>query len=171
MDINEIFSDKALKQKEKTEKISQNIIDEKISVNELLSFANIAKDAEKGTCVEALEYASGKDPKIVNKKCFEFLVKNLTSKAPRIKWECAKVIGNTVHMFKNELDEAIKNLLENTNYEGTVVRWSTAFALGEIIKLKTEYNKDLIPKINKICETEEKNSIKKMYMDALKKIE
>jgi HEAT repeat protein len=116
-----------------------------------------------------LEYASGKEPKNINNKCFEFMVNNLTAKAPRIKWECAKVIGNTAHLFRNELDNAIKNLLENTTHEGTVVRWSAAFALGEILKLKTDHNKKLLPKINEICEKEEKNSIRKIYMDAIKK--
>ena len=170
MKITKILTDKTLKPKAKIEKLSQSILDKKIIVNDLLIFAEIAKDAEKGTCVEALEFASGKNPKIINKKCFEFIVKHLTDTAPRVKWECAKVIGNTAHIFKNDLDNAIKNLLVNAVYNGTVVRWSAAYALGEIIKLKTEYNKKLIPKINKLCETEEKNSIKKIYMDALKKI-
>jgi hypothetical protein len=170
MEINEIFSDKTISQKEKVEILSKNILDKKLSINELLVFADTAKDTEKGTCVEALEYASGKDPKLINKKCFEFVVNNLTAKAPRIKWECAKVIGNTAYLFKSELNNAIKNLLENTTYEGTVVRWSAAFAIGEIVKLKTEYNKKLLPKINEICEKEEKNSIKKIYLDAIRKI-
>jgi HEAT repeat protein len=171
MEINEIFADKTLKQKEKVEKLSKNIIDKKININELLLFADTAKDIEKGTCIEALEYASGKAPKIINKKCFEFIVKNLTAKAPRIKWECAKVVGNVSHLYKTELNNAIENLLENTTHDGTVVRWSAAFALGEILKLKTENNKKLLPKINGIIEKEEKNSIKKIYVEALKKIE
>jgi hypothetical protein len=170
MEINEIFSDKTISQKEKVEILSKNILDKKLSVDELLIFADTAKDPEKGTCIEALEYASGKEPKIINTKCFEFVIKNLTAKAPRIKWESAKVIGNTAHLFKNELENAIKNLLENTTHEGTVVRWSAAFALGEILKLKTVYNKELLPKIHEICGKEEKNSIRKIYLDAIKKI-
>jgi len=169
MKINEIFADKTLRQKEKTEKLSQNIIDKKININELLLFADTAKDVEKGTCIEALEHASGRDPKIVNKKCFEFIVNNLTAKAPRIKWECAKVVGNVAYLYKNELNNAIKNLLENTTHDGAVVRWSAAFAIGEIVKLKTEQNKKLLPKISEIIEKEEKNSIKKIYMEAIKK--
>ena len=98
-----------------------------------------AKDSEKATCIESLEFASRKMSGIINEKCFQFVVKNLVEKAPRIKWESAKVIGNTVHLFKNQLEDAIENLLKNANHEGTVVRWSSAFALGEIIKLKTEY--------------------------------
>jgi hypothetical protein len=55
-------------------------------------------------------------------------------------------------------------------YVGTVVRWSTAFALGQIIKIKSSLNKELIPTAEAICEREEKNSIKKIYLEALKKV-
>jgi hypothetical protein len=50
------------------------------------------------------------------------------------------------------------------------VRWAAAFALGEIIKLKLPINQDLVPTIENIIEREEKNSIKKIYQAALKKI-
>ena len=171
MEIKEILSDKILKPKAKIEKLSQNILDKKITVNDLLVFAEIAKDTEKGTCVEALEFATGKNPKIINKKCFDFVVKHLLNKAPRVKWECAKIIANTAHIYKNDLDNAIKNLLENAIYDGTVVRWSAAYALVEIIKLEIEHNKKLLPKIKEICSKEKKPNIKKMYMDAIKTIE
>jgi HEAT repeat protein len=94
----------------------------------------------------------------------------LTEKAPRVKWESAKVIGNIAHLYPDKLDDAIKNLLTNTEYDGTVVRWSAAFALGQIIKLKTKRNKILIPAIEAICKREEQNSIGKIYLDALKKV-
>ena len=133
-------------------------------------FADTAKDSDKGTCIEAMEFASRIDPKMINKKCFKFIVDHLADKAPRVKWECAKVIGNTAHLFKADLNNAIKHLLENAIYDGTVVRWSAAFALVEIIKLETEYNKILLLKINKICEKEEKINIKKMYLDIINKL-
>ena len=170
MDIKEILSNKTLKPKAKIEELSQGIIDKKLTVNDLMSFAKTAKDAEKGTCVEALEFASSKNPKLINKKCFEFVIEHLSDKAPRVKWESAKIIGNTAHLFKTDLNNAIKHLLENAVYDGTVVRWSAAFALVEIIKLETEHNKTLLSKINKLYEKEEKPNIKKMYLDIIKKL-
>jgi HEAT repeat protein len=167
MDINELLKNKEIKSNEKTEILSQSILNKKITIDGLISFAETVKDSPKATCIEALEYASRKKPEIINEKCFNFIIENLTAKAPRIKWECAKVIGNMAHLYKNKLNDAIKNLLKNTTDEGTVVRWSAAFALGEILKLKTEYNKKLLPKINEICEKEEKNSIKKIYLDGI----
>jgi len=168
MNINEILSDKTLKPKAKVEALSQNIIAKKISINDLMQFAETAKDNEKGACIEALEFTSRTDIKMINKKCFDFAVNYLGDKAPRVKWECAKIIGNTAHLFRNDLDKAINNLLINAGYEGTVVRWSAAFALTEILKLKTEYNKKLLPKIAKVYEKETKPNIRKMYLDALK---
>ncbi len=77
-------------------------------------------------------------------------------------------MGNIAHLFPKKLDVAIANLFINTQHEGTVVRWSAAFALGEIVKLKSKHNEDLIPTIENICNKEEKNSIKKIYEAALK---
>ena len=163
MDVIEILSNKALKPKQRIEILCQNIIDKKISIKDLLNYAKTAKDSEKGTCVEALEFASAKNPKIINKNCFEFVVEHLSDKAPRVKWECAKIIGNTAYLYKSDLNNAIKNLLQNTTYDGTVVRWSAAFALVEIIKLETDHNKELLPKINEICKKEEKWKLLKFY--------
>lgn len=170
MTVENILNDKSLKAKDKTENISRGILDRKINLNDLLKTAEISKDPNKATCIEALEFATKIDPGIATKDCFRFVSKTLTAKAPRVKWESAKVIGNTAHLYIKGLDEALSNLLANTEHEGTVVRWSAAFALGEIIKLKTKYNKELIPAIEQICANEEKNSIKKIYLKALSQV-
>lgn len=141
-----------------------------ISTEALTAFAEKAKDPAKTTCIEALEFATKQKPAIADKKCFLFVSTALTAKAPRVKWESARVIGNVAHLFPDNLDEAIKNLLVNSEHEGTVVRWSAAFALGEILKLRTKYNNQLMPAIEAIIGREEKNSIKKIYLEAVKKI-
>lgn len=148
--------------------MSNWLIENKISADKLIAFAETAKDPAKATCIEALEYATKQNPLIANKNCFQFVTQALTSKTPRVKWESARVIGNTAHLFQNELGKAIKNLLINTEHEGTVVRWSAAFALGEILKLKSKCNKDLLPAMEAICSREEKQSIKKIYLMAIK---
>lgn len=116
-----------------------------------------------------MEFATKQQPTILTKNAFAFVCDTLTAKAPRVKWESAKVIGNTAALFSDQLDEAIVNLLQNSEHEGTVVRWSAAYALGEIIQLKTALNNELIPAVEAICNREEKNSIRKIYLDALKK--
>lgn len=169
MTIEELIKDKAVKSKEKVDIISKWIIDKSLPTDELIAFAEKSKDPVKATCVEALEYATKQNPNLADETIFSFVTQTLTEKAPRIKWESAKVIGNTAHLFPENLDPAISNLLVNTEHEGTVVRWSAAFALGEILKLKTRHNETLLSALVKISEKEEKNSIKKIYLDAIKK--
>jgi len=169
MDLKSILSDKLLGGKEKTELISKLLLESKLSTNELIEVAKASKDADKGTCIEALEFATKINPSIANLSVLYFVSSTLADKAPRVKWESAKVIANIANLFPNQLEEAVKNLLENTEFSGTVVRWSAALALGEILKLKTPLNQDLVPALESICESEEKNSIKKIYQAAFKK--
>ena len=144
MNFEVLLNDKNAKPKEKTESLAQLLLENKIKIENLLEFAGQAKDSPKATCIEAIEYATKLNPSIANKECLTFVSHTLTSKAPRVKWESAKVIGNIAHLFPTDLDIAINNLLINTEHEGTVVRWSAAFALGEIIKSKHPANKRMI---------------------------
>ena len=168
MNIVTILSDKQLKAKPKVEAISKMLLEKKISVNDLMKVAKVSKDREKGTCIESLEFATKTNPDIASSAVLDFVTETLTDEASRVKWESAKVIGNIAHLYPNKLDKAISNLLTNTEYSGTVVRWSVAFALGEIIKLKTMRNKDLVPAIEAILKRDEDNAIKKIYRAALK---
>jgi hypothetical protein len=128
MDISALLNDKSLKAKAQTEILSKWLLDNPAQVDELLVAASRFKDPAKATCIEALEFATKQVPGVANANCLQFVTQTLTVKAPRVKWESAKVIGNIAH------------LLANADHEGTVVRWSAAFALGEIIKLKTVHN-------------------------------
>lgn len=169
MNVAELVADKTMKPKEKTETISTCLLNAALTVDELVEFAGSQKDSSKATCIEAIEFATKQQPSILTENAFRFVIETLTAKAPRIKWESAKVIGNTAALFTDQLDEAIVNLLKNSEHEGTVVRWSAAYALGEIIKLKTTHYNQLIPTIEAICNREEKNSIRKIYLDGIKK--
>jgi hypothetical protein len=169
MDFQVLLNDKSIKPKEKTETISKWILDNPENVDILIEFSKVSKNPVKATCIESMEFATKNNPEIASLTCLSFVTESLTEKAPRIKWESAKVVGNIAHLYPDKLDEAIKNLLVNSEHSGTVVRWSAAFALGQIIKIKTSRNKDLIPVIEAICKREEKNSIKKIYLDAIKK--
>ncbi len=170
MDLEKILNNKQVKAKAKTETISNMLLDKKISVSDLIKVAQTSKDPIKATCIEAIEFATKSKPEIASLTCLQFVSNTLTEKAPRVKWESAKVIGNIAHLYPGKLDDAIKNLLVNSEHSGTVVRWSAAFALAQIIKIKTKRNKDLIPAIESICKREEQNSIRKIYLEALKKV-
>jgi hypothetical protein len=170
MTIESLIHDKTKKGKEKTETISQWLLGGSLPVDELLAFAENLKDADKATCIEALEYATKQQPAIADETVLIFVTKTLVEKAPRIKWESAKVIGNIAHLFPAKLDKAINNLLLNASHQGTVVRWASAYALGEILKLKTKQHKILLPAIEAMVSGEENNGVKKIYLAALKKL-
>jgi|GEM_PF-239720 len=169
MTIAEIINDKSIKSKAKTEILCRLIMNGDLNCKQVVDFAETSKDISKANCIEALEFATKKNPRLLDENGFHFVSASLASKAPRVKWESAKVIGYTAHLYTSVIDEAIENLLANSKHEGTVVRWSAAFALGEILKLKSKHNKSLLPEIEKICNREEKNSIRKIYLDAVKK--
>lgn len=170
MNISELLKNKSIKPKEKTEILANLILDGSVKVNDLIVLIRSLKDSEQATCIEALEFASKQNPKIATPQLFDLVSETLLSKAPRVKWESAKVIANTAALFQNNLDKAILNLLHNTEHTGTVVRWSAALALSEILKLKTPHQNQLIPAIQQLIDKEEKNSIKKIYQAGLKKI-
>ena len=170
MQLEQLFKDKSLKPKERTEQLSKLVLEHIISVAELTLFAGNAKDPVKATCIESLEFATKTNPGIITSDALSFVINCLGEKAPRVKWESARVIGNSIHLFSGKIDVAVKKLLDNTEDPGTVVRWSAAFALSQILKLKTGINNQLTPAVETIIKREEKNSIKKIYLEALKKI-
>lgn len=169
MTIAELINDKTKKAKEKAETISKWLLAGSLPTDELIVFAEKAKAQDKATCIEAIEFATNQNSKIADENVFAFVTKTLTENAPRVKWESARVIGNIAHLFPEKLTKAISNLLTNSEDNGTVVRWASAFALGEILKLKTKHNKDLLPTIETICDREQDNGVKKKYLDAIKK--
>ena len=169
MKFEEIFTNKTLKQKTKTELLGTLLLNKKIAIDELIAFAKKSTAIEKATCIEAIEYATRKEPTIANQNCWSYLSKTLTEEAPRVKWESARVIGNIAHLFPSKLSIAITNLLTNTENDGTVVRWATALALSEIVNLKSKHIKELLPALEALCNSEEDMGVKKKYVEAIKK--
>jgi hypothetical protein len=170
MDIHTVLADKQIKTKSKVEMIGDLLLDGTASLADLIKIAKVTKGSEKGTCIEAIEFATRAKPEIASVECLKFVTETLLDKAARVKWESAKVIGNIAYLYPDKLDKAIGNLLTNSEFSGTVVRWSAAFALGEIVKLKTKRNKDLIPAVEAIIRRDDDNAIKKIYQAALKKL-
>lgn len=171
MTLTQLLTDKITNSKEKTIKLSESILNNSIQAKEVIEYAKKAKAADKGTCVEAFEFASKQSPQIITKEVFEFICECLADKAPRVQWESAKVIGNVASLLQPNFKKCIPLLLTNSEQGGTVVRWSAAYALSEIIKTQHASTKDLVPVVKSIISREEKNSIRKIYEAALKKIQ
>lgn len=170
MTLENLFEDKSIKAKAKAKQIADWLLNNELPLDELLAFTEKQQATDKATCIEAIETATKKSPAIGTEELLVFVTNTLKDDEPRVKWESAKVIGNIAKRFPEQLDNSIKMLLPNAKNKGTVVRWATAYALAEIIKLKTQSNKDLLPKIEILCEKEEDNGVKKKYIDALKKV-
>ena len=168
--LENLFEDKSIKAKAKAKQINEWLLNNELSLNELLAYTENQQSTNKATCIEAIESATRKLPTIADENLLVFVTKSLTDEEPRVKWESAKVIGNIAKQFPTQLEESIHNLLQNSENKGTVVRWATAYAMAEILKLKTENNEMLLPKIEVLFEKEEDNGIKKKYLDALKKV-
>ena len=168
--LTELFADKTTKPKEKIEALKSLLADKKVKTNELIAFAEKSKDPVKASCIEALEFLTKENPSALPENGIDFAIASLAEKAPRIKWESAKVVGNSIPLFPKKVNAAVKALLDNSEHEGTVVRWSAAYALGQILLMKGAINKTLVPAVEAIIKREEKNSIKKIYLAALKKL-
>ncbi|MCK0147263.1 hypothetical protein MWU78_16510 [Arenibacter sp. F26102] len=170
MTIEELFEEKSIKARAKAKEICQWLVNGDLPLDELLSFAENQSPVNKATCIEAVECATKKTTEIADEPLLEYMTHTLTNDEPRVKWESAKVIGNIAKKFPNSLSEPTKKLLDNATNKGTVVRWAIAYALAEILKLKTEINKDLIPKIEKLIKQETDKGVNNKYLDALKKV-
>ena len=170
MSILKLISDESVRAKEKASMLSEMIAEKPAIIPEIIDCAKVLKDSDKAIVLEAFEYISKNNHGLIEKEVLDFASNNLESKASRVKWESAKVIGNTISQFPEKAEEVAPLLLSNTDDDSTVVRWSMAFALSEILKLRLSINKELIPSVTEIMEKEGKASIKKIYSRALKKI-
>ena len=118
--------------------------------------------------MEALETISRDNPQSVE-TILDFVIAQLGHKAPRVKWEASRVIANSARALPARVTAALPALLKNTKDPGTVVRWSTAFALTEIALNSPETRKKLLPVMARLAR-DETGGVKKVYAEGLKKL-
>lgn len=155
------------KPKQKLILLAKTLTEEKSAMNELINCFDKVSDSEKGYLMEAVEYVTKENPKFA-KNCLDFIIAHINDKAPRIKWEACRIIGNVAQKFPDEVKEALPKLLENTRDKGTVVRWSAAFALTEIAKSNPELQKELTAKFSEIVKKESNKGVRNIYLKYLK---
>ncbi|CAD7771670.1 hypothetical protein AIOGIFDO_01080 [Candidatus Methanoperedenaceae archaeon GB37] len=155
------------KPKEIVELLAEKLKSDKKAIDELIQCFENGTTAEKGNCMEAIEYVTKESPEFAE-DCLDFVIEHINDKAPRVKWETCRVIGNVAQKFPDKVKKAIPKLLENTKDKGTVVRWSAAFALTEIAKSNPEMQEELVPEFKKILERENNKGVKNIYMKYLK---
>lgn len=160
-----------LKSKEKPKKIVELLADalknNEKTVYELIQYFENGTKAEKGNCMEAIEYVTKENPEFA-KDILDFVIAHVNDKAPRVKWEACRIIGNVAKRFPDKVKEAVPKLLANTQDKGTVVRWSAAFALTEIAKSSMEMQREFVPQFRKILEKEDNKGVRNIYLKYLK---
>lgn len=168
--LHQLFADRSLKPKEKVEEVSRLLLNLDLSIDVLAKFASTTKDPVRASCIEAIERVAAISPEAVSATALDFCIASLADKAPRIKWESAKVIGHCIHLHPKKVNTAVKALLDNTEHDGTVVRWSAAYALSRIAAMGLPLNRVLLPTMKAIAAREEKNSIRKIHLDAIRSV-
>lgn len=171
MDIYNLLIQKDIKPKRKSELLIQSVAENFISIRDLQEFSFTAKDSHKATCIEVAEYISKSEPSKIDAEFVVYAINQLKSKSARVVWESSKLIGNIAKYYPELSESAVPALLENTGHKGTVVRWSTAYALCEILKLGMQINRSLTLALNFVWAREEKESIRKMYHKALYEVQ
>jgi len=174
MEVKMVTIDEILKSRKKPKEIvtllAQKLMSDKgLVVNLIRCFEN-GSVTEKGNCIEAIEYITKEDPEFA-KNYLDFIIDQINDKAPRVKWETARIIGNTAQKFPDKVKEAVPMLLENIKDKSTVVRWSAAFALTEIAKSNPKLQKELTTKFNKIVKNESNNGVRNIYLKYVKDVE
>ncbi len=157
------------KPKEKIYILSEKVKKDNKILAELVKYFEVGSIADKGSCIEVMKYVSQEKPEIVL-PYLEFVTKHINDDAPKIKWETARVIGNLAQEYSDKVSKAVPKLLLNSKDDGTVVRWSVAFAISEIVKNNSKSQKELMLKINEMIKKEQNNGVKNVYLKAIKSI-
>lgn len=163
-----IINDKTLNAKKRVIALADWLKSNPKKLPELLIHAHQSKDPVKADILEAIEHITLEQPDFGNDTLVQFAEENLLAKAPRVRWEAARLIANVIPQYPQHARNLINPLLENSEHEGTVVRWSAAQALTSILKCDSKSQDLLVPAIKIILKREEKDSIKKIYLKTLK---
>ena len=168
MIISTLLADKTRKATVKRELIAQALRDGEISVEDFSVLAGL-DDKSQGIVLEAMEAVTNAQPETADETWLAYAVRFIDSAANNPKREASRVVGNIAHLFPDSLDAAVEKLLANTEDSGTVIRWSSAYALGRIIRIQKYAASGLFDILTAICEKEKDNGIVTQYLNGLKK--
>lgn len=169
MKIVEIVGNKSLRAMEKRSQIISVLIEDNLSLNELVTECDSLNDKQMAIILEAIEVITNKKLKHLDSDYIEFVGKYILSDNNSCKREASRIVGNLAEQHPNKLDSVINCLIKNTTDVSTVVRWSSAYALSRIIVLTEFANTCLFDEVSEICDKEQENGVKNQYVKAIKK--
>ena len=167
MNISHLLADKSIKAIQKREQISAAIENNVITVGEINTYAIDNKGV--GLILEAMEAVSRRKPGAADIEWLNYAGAHISSTSDAVKREASRVVGNIAYLFPDSIAGAIRDLLNNTKAEGTVVRWGSAYALRRIILIPQYANSNLFDALTKLAENETESGVKNQYLNGLKK--
>lgn len=166
----QIINDKSLKRLEKRKSIVTAIISKEVNCS-TLETCEALPPQKVSLLLEAIEEVSRSKDFTLEVDYLELAKKYILSPDNSCKREASRIVGNLADKFPTRLDDAIVALLQNTDNQGTVIRWASAYALSRIIVIPQYAKSSLFEQISHLCAREEENGVKNQYMKALKKAE
>ncbi|MEL7610394.1 MAG: hypothetical protein AAGU74_12955 [Bacillota bacterium] len=163
------LNNKSIKAIEKREIIINALEEKNITIREIEGLRHKTDRKKAAIIFGAIEAVTNLDAQIATVEWLHLAVEHILSASNSIKREAARIVGNLCHRFPDDLEKAIEGLLLNSKDQGTVVRWSSAYALSRIIVIPQYAKSRLFDTLAEICECEQDNGIKKQYEKALKK--
>ena len=169
MDIIKLLADKTKKPLERRMEIEELLKGGFLTIDNLAAMKDGLDEKSAGLLLEAMEAVTNNNPAIANKKWLSFAEPYITSKNNSAKREAARIVGNIAHIVPDGLDPIIQKLIANTEDAGTVIRWSSAYALAKIILVPDYANTDLYGILTLLYDKEKDNGVKNQYLNGLKK--
>lgn len=127
MIIIDIINDKSLKRLEKREVIVESIINRKVDFSTISEACEILPEKKVSLLLEAIEEVSRSKEFILEADYLDLAEKYILSSDNSCKREASRIVGNLANKYPTKLDDAIVALLKNTDNEGTVIRWASAY--------------------------------------------
>lgn len=171
MDLVSVLEDVSLRLNEKRDKIIEALRSKSFTIKEIELFKKILDEKEMVVILEAMEVVSVKNPELADLQWLKFSENYIISFNNNLKRESSRIIGNIAHLFPNELESIIKKLIINTKDKGTVIRWSSAYALSRIIIIPVYAQSELYNTLLKIYEKEAESGVRGQYQNGLLKAE
>ena len=169
MDILHLLDNKTMKPVEKRNEIEKAIRAGTFTIQDIESLAREADAKEIVLVFEAMEAITTKNPEIATIHWLICTQEFISSEANALKREASRIVGNIASLFPNDLKTAIQKLLANTKVDSTVLRWSSAYALGRIICIPQHAQSELFAVVTKLSEQEKENGVRNQYLHGLKK--
>lgn len=171
MTIIEIINGKSLKRLEKRKSIVTAIVSKEVDCSIIIGTCESLPEKKCSLLLEAIEEVSRSKEFTLEEDYLDLAQKYILSSDNSCKREASRIVGNLADKFPTKLDDAIIDLLQNTDNEGTVIRWASAYALSRIIVIPQYAKSSLFEQISDLCAKEEENGVKNQYIKALKKAE